>query len=289
MARDWHGGPSRNRIDEKRPRGGGPQKHRCSLNGTISSIPTDRPRNRTLINSSSQQHTSGMPSFFSRFNSSKSGKDRSAGSSRTKPATDPLGSRSDDTPAKLLPLELPSSSLLADTSRANPHFLSTPVRQLSFHSAHKLADDDRGEQSDLRSLRSSEGGGSPWVAVDAENTPRTIRKGSFVAGGGGSAKVGFPELADPERERREQARLERARLTVEDVTLLSEECGDVIRSRGASGQPCVRGEAPQQQLTRPRPPFRSDLLGSLPSVSSFRVSRPDPQTRITLPRLRRRV
>ncbi|GAA5875808.1 hypothetical protein JCM3774_006461 [Rhodotorula dairenensis] len=197
-----------------------------------------------------------MPSFFSRFNPTKSGKERS-GAARTKPVTTRGGQS--EAPASLLALELPSSSLLADTSRATPHFLSTPVRQLSFSSTRSSHGD--GDHSDLRSLQSPDEA-SKWVSVDAEQTPRTIRT---TPASGRVHQLRFPDLADPERERREQARLERARLTVEDVTLLSEECGDVIRSRGLTSlglfRPYRASESPTQ--------FRKLALLFLDYVAEF--------------------
>ncbi|BGP27392.1 hypothetical protein JCM10295v2_006360 [Rhodotorula toruloides] len=139
--------------------------------------------------------------FFSRL-SSKS-KDRRAASKagpiRAAPKED------------LLPLQLPSFSLLTDASLANPFLLSTPTR------------DRCGEDSDLRSLRSAET--SPWVNVgETPMTPRMLdvkRK---------RAKV--PELVDPVREKKEKIRLEKARLGVAEMTLLMDECGFVIKQRG---------------------------------------------------------
>ncbi|BGO95255.1 hypothetical protein NBRC10512_002595 [Rhodotorula toruloides] len=140
-------------------------------------------------------------SFFSRL-SSKS-KDRRS-SSKTGPSS---AAPTED----LLPLQLPSSSLLTDASLANPLLLSTPTRNRY------------GEDSDLRSLRSAET--SPWV--DVGETPRTLRTLDVK---GKRAKV--PELFDPVREKKEKVRLEKARLGVAEMTLLMDECGSVIKQRG---------------------------------------------------------
>ncbi|GAA5990479.1 hypothetical protein JCM10908_007390 [Rhodotorula pacifica] len=227
-----------------------------------------------------------MPSFFSRLKSSstKSGKDRPSSSSSKPPTTTTTsgggGAFLGRTPTNLLELQLPSTSLLADASRTNPHFLSTPDRQLSFSSAHEgTRGGGLGGESDLRSLRSAtdadadadEEEASRWVSVSGDNsTPRTIRTTSKVGRGTG---VRFPDLAaavaegspDPQRERREQARLERARLSIEDVTLLSEECGDVIRSRGLTTlglfRPYRASESPSQ--------FRKLALLFLDYVAEF--------------------
>lgn len=142
-------------------------------------------------------------SFFSRL-SSKS-KDRRS-SSKTGPSS---AAPTED----LLPLQLPSSSLLTDASLANPLLLSTPTRNRY------------GEDSDLRSLRSAET--SPWV--DVGETPRTLRTLDVK---GKRAKV--PELFDPVREKKEKVRLEKARLGVAEMTLLMDECGSVIKQRGES-------------------------------------------------------
>ncbi|EGU11411.1 Proteophosphoglycan ppg4 [Rhodotorula toruloides ATCC 204091] len=140
-------------------------------------------------------------SFFSRL-SSKSKDRRSSsetGSSAAAPKED------------LLPLQLPSSSLLTDASLANPLLLSTPTRNRY------------GEDNDLRSLRSAET--SPWV--DVGETPRTFRT-LDVKG----KRVKVPELFDPVREKKEKVRLEKARLGVAEMTLLMDECGSVLKQRG---------------------------------------------------------
>lgn len=140
-------------------------------------------------------------SFFSRLTSKSKDSRPSAkvGSSAATPNED------------LLPLQLPSSSLLTDASLANPLLLSTPTRNR------------HGEDSDLQSLRTVET--SPWV--DVGETPRTLR---ILDGKGKRLKV--PELVDPVKEKKERVRLEKARLGVAEMTLLMEECGSVIKQRG---------------------------------------------------------
>jgi len=145
-------------------------------------------------------------SFLSRF-SSRKGKDRSSKRSPSDPSSSssPAQARQD-----LLPLTLPTSSLLADASRANPLLLS-PTSHAGARS-HGALDT------------------TPWVHIDASTAADSPVK----------QRTGAPptpqreqrERVDPAREKRERVRLERARLGAAEVTLLLDECGGVIRSRG---------------------------------------------------------
>ncbi|GAA5855474.1 hypothetical protein JCM9279_005488, partial [Rhodotorula babjevae] len=159
-------------------------------------------------------------SFLSRF-SSRKGKDRSNKRSPSDPSS---SSGPDQARQDLLPLTLPTSSLLADASRANPLLLS-PASHAGAHTHGALdADDD-----DLRSLRSVDT--TPWVHIDAASaadSPVKPRQGTAPP----TPQRERRERVDPAREKRERVRLERARLGPAEVTLLLDECGGVIRSRG---------------------------------------------------------
>lgn len=158
-------------------------------------------------------------SFLSRF-SSRKGKDRSTKRSPSDPSS---SSSATQTRQDLLPLTLPTSSLLADASRASPLLLS-PTSHAGPRSHTALDHDD----DDLRSLRSVDT--TPWVHIDAStaaDSPVRPRQGAPP-----TPQREHRERVDPAREKRERVRLERARLGPAEVTLLLDECGGVIRSRG---------------------------------------------------------
>ncbi|GAA5940591.1 hypothetical protein JCM3775_004738 [Rhodotorula graminis] len=158
-------------------------------------------------------------SFLSRF-ASRKGKDRS---SKRSPSDPSAPSSSAQTRQDLLPLTLPTSSLLADASRANPLLLSPTSHAGARSHAALDADDD-----DLRSLRSVDT--TPWVHVDAATAADSPVKPR--PGAPSTPHRERRERVDPAREKRERVRLERARLGPAEVTLLLDECGGVIRSRG---------------------------------------------------------
>ncbi|BGP51344.1 hypothetical protein JCM10450v2_007282 [Rhodotorula kratochvilovae] len=170
-------------------------------------------------------------SFLSRFSSRT--KDRPARSSK-RAASNPSTQQDRQ---DLLPLTLPTSSLLADASLANPLLLSSP-------SSHSAARDD-----DLRSLRSVDT--TPWVHLDADSPvkPRPQQP--------------LRPAVDPAREKRERIRLEKARLSPGEVTLLIEECGSVIRSRGLTTLGLFR----PFRASESRPAIRALCLGFLDYVA----------------------
>ncbi|GJN93728.1 hypothetical protein Rhopal_006785-T1 [Rhodotorula paludigena] len=124
----------------------------------------------------------------------------------------------------LLPLSLPTSSLLADASLANPLLLANPHPSTS---SSAQAGPSAYVDSDLRSLRSVDT--TPWVEVrpgDASSaTPRSTRTLR-------PRTARPPAALDRARERRERERLERARFGPAELALLLAECGGVIRARG---------------------------------------------------------
>ncbi|GAA5980952.1 hypothetical protein JCM11641_005496 [Rhodosporidiobolus odoratus] len=164
-------------------------------------------------------------SFLSRF-TSKSSSSRSTPILSTSSDSNPSNPTSAPSPSPSLALNLPTSTLLSDTSFASPLLLRSPLRSTP----------EGQEDSDLRSLRSVET--SLWVDA-GEGSPKTIRREDEIA-------------RNREREEREWRRAEKARLGVQEVGLVVEVCGGVIRSRGLTTlglfRPYRLAESPSRQL-----------------------------------------
>ncbi|GAA5867677.1 hypothetical protein JCM8547_001339 [Rhodosporidiobolus lusitaniae] len=183
-------------------------------------------------------------SFLSRFTSKRSS---------DRPSTSRSGSSASQkelpTPSPLIPLDLPHSSLLSETTAAAPLLLRSPPPSSSRTSPHPSSATE-GRDSDLHSLSSSSSlHQDPWVEVNGTDSPRTARTRLPT---GESGRDGKGEKKDPERERREWVRCEKARLGVGEVTLVLDECGAVIRSRGLTTlglfRPYRLAESPSAQL-----------------------------------------
>ncbi|GAA5895609.1 hypothetical protein JCM6882_000353 [Rhodosporidiobolus microsporus] len=200
-------------------------------------------------------------SFLSRFTKSK---DRSSpSSSSSKPS-----SKSATTPSPLIPLDLPATTLLHDTTAAAPLLLRSPPALSTVVEGGSSASSFRGAgtggggggegDSDLRSLRSVDT--TPWVEVAAagDGSPQTVR--TRVA----------EKRADPERERREWVRCEKARLGVSEVTLVVDECGGVIRSRGLTTLGLFR----PYRLAESRPSQLKLILLFLDYCAEFEIKAP---------------
>ncbi|GAA6015544.1 hypothetical protein JCM10207_008630 [Rhodosporidiobolus poonsookiae] len=199
-------------------------------------------------------------SFLSRFTRSreKSSSGPKPSASKSKPAADP---------SPLIPLDLPQSSLLSETSAAAPLLLRSPVKPRPGPSSHRATgepDPNAEADADAHSLRSIET--TPWVEVPGDGSPRTarIRQLSMIGG--------REKRRDPEQERREWARCEKARLGVSEVTLVLDECGAVIRSRGLTTLGLFR----PYRLAESRPAQLKLILLFLDYVAEFDIKAAPP-------------
>ncbi|GAA6036197.1 hypothetical protein JCM8097_006830 [Rhodosporidiobolus ruineniae] len=165
---------------------------------------------------------------------------RTSSSSKDKLPT--TSSKTPQSSSPLIPLDLPSSTLLAETTAAAPLLLRSPPPRSSF----AAGDSPNPDESDLRSLHSE---AEPWVEVAGDGSPRTTRTRQLYGEPEEKRKRTKAEL---EREKREWLRCEKARLGVAEVTLVLDECGAVIRSRGLTTlglfRPYRLAESRPQQL-----------------------------------------
>ncbi|GAA5827767.1 hypothetical protein JCM11251_007666 [Rhodosporidiobolus azoricus] len=179
-------------------------------------------------------------SFLSRFTRTKSSSSTASSSNKPYSSSKPAAA----TTSPIIPLDLPTSTLLQETSSAAPLLLRSPPT-LSHIAEGNSPTPSRDE--DLRSLRSVDT--TPWVEVPAGgDSPRTARARPFPGSGEKDGR-----RRDPEKERKEWLRVEKARLGVAEVTLVVDECGGVIRSRGLTTlglfRPYRLAESPSAQLS----------------------------------------